>query len=490
MKAMQTRRLPASPDHLPYRLRWRRRASPSSLPLRANRLGTHRRFGQASHSLVGRERIVFAFTIAAYYALLFLDYVYFISPAYSYAGLTSNVSIPKLYSSAAIVLLIAMFHPLDATRLRAVLSLIAYLAGFVPLAVFFAANDSSGIFFYNAAAAFVIFLVIANADFAAIPKVSVPRLFVEGALWGLVAFIFLAILAAGGLSIFSLNPFSVYDRRPVASVMFSGLGLPYLLPWTANVALPALAGIGLYRRQRYVAAAAVILAILLYGFTTHKGMALGTVLVVGLYFVRKTLNNLVVGVAAAAACVVALALVEEAAFGSSYLNSFIVRRVFFVPAMLAFSYYNLFSEIGNVYMSSSNIPIFGAYPFSDPPPTLVSLFVFGHPYSNANNGIFGTGYMHFGFAGIYIWLGLAGVYVNLAQSMSRAVPAWFTLSLTAVPVFALFTNADLPTGLLTHGFALALVVLYGVAGSAASHGSRLPGDVTGHSAMRRWHGPR
>lgn len=436
--------------------------------LRAAALASRTRRDTAKHRsfvISALHRIAFIVATAAYFLSLLASYLFYIAPRYSYYGLISDFSVEKTVLSGLVVLGIATIHPVRRGRLASVLSSLAFFVGFVPLSVFFGAANGDTFFYINSALAFLLFLGLANAPYLHMPALYVPSKAIEIALWAIVVYDFILLIALGGLSIFSLDPFTVYERRPVASSMFSGFFLPYLVPWAGNVALPILMAISLHRRMYFRSAAILMLAVGLYGFTTHKTIAVTTLLVVLLYVFSRRKVPMLLAFPSGGAVVTVLGISEAVTFGTQTINGFLIRRALFVPAMLAFAYYAVFSQAGFVYMTASSLPIFGEYPFPEPPTMMVSRFVFGHPFANANNGLFGAGYMQFGIVGIYMWLGIVGLLVNIMGGFARRLPIWLSVPVTAVPILGFFTNADLPTGLVTHGFGLLIVVFYALSGS-------------------------
>ena len=66
-----------------------------------------------------------------------------------------------------------------------------------------------------------------------------------------------------------------------------------------------------------------------------------------------------------------------------------------------------------------------------------------------------------GLLGVVIYGLLAGALLKLVDSLvTRVVPLWMALSVVIVPIFMLFTSADLMTTLLTHGLGFAVFMLY------------------------------
>lgn len=138
----------------------------------------------------------------------------------------------------------------------------------------------------------------------------------------------------------------------------------------------------------------------------------------------------------------------------------LVRRVFFVPADLSFKYYEVFSELGNVYLSNSIFSSFIKYPFSYPPQLLVSMYALGNE-SWANSGFLATSFMHFNVFGVILFSFIVAVLIKIVDSLvENKLPVWLGVAIVITPFSSLFKSSDLFTSLLTHGLLLSLILLW------------------------------
>ena len=72
--------------------------------------------------------------------------------------------------------------------------------------------------------------------------------------------------------------------------------------------------------------------------------------------------------------------------------------------------------------------------------------------------------MHFNIFGVVFFAFIVGMILWLLDAVSTRLPSWLCLSVVIGPIMSLFTSADLGTTLLTHGLALALLILYFLSG--------------------------
>jgi len=146
---------------------------------------------------------------------------------------------------------------------------------------------------------------------------------------------------------------------------------------------------------------------------------------------------------------------------SALLPSFLIRRVFFVPALLKYNYYDFFGANGYVYWSNSIFSSFIDYPYNLPPVNMIGSKYYGTPEMGANTGFMATSFMHLGVPGM-ILVGLVVAFLlKLIDAFANGdKPTWFYLSFLSVPFFGLFGNAALLTSLLTHGLGIGILMAW------------------------------
>jgi hypothetical protein len=89
------------------------------------------------------------------------------------------------------------------------------------------------------------------------------------------------------------------------------------------------------------------------------------------------------------------------------------------------------------------------------------LFLTRNPLENVDTGFLGTGYMQFGSIGMLVYSLIVGALLWLGDALTVGrVPAWMGAAILIGPFFSLFNDSDLPTSLLTHGLAIALLLLF------------------------------
>lgn len=400
------------------------------------------------------------------FAILFASYVLVISPRYAYAGLTTDITALRI---PEVLCLLAIFSAFVRRELRTLADFFLWVLVFVilvPMCVLFVCRPESRGFFYATFASCALAAVFARTPLRI--RACAARTTQKLLLASLVALaLCLCLLVAqGGVALFNLDLSRVYEFRDAFSQATGG-GLKYFFyTWTYSVLCVFVMTWALYNRQIPLFIVGAVACLLFFGFSSHKQYVLYPFAAVWLCLPRKhgfRYHEFLVFLA----ILCALAAAERVVLGGTSLFDVVVRRQFFVPAALNFEYYKVFKDIGHVYLSSTGLNPFVAYPFSHPAPRMVNFLVYGLPYGGANTGFIGTSYMHLGYFG----MALFGIVVGLILAAANAVfqggrPAAIKLAIVLVPLTKLITSADLTTTLFSHGLAFSLLILWLYQGGA------------------------
>ncbi|BCN23018.1 hypothetical protein [Vibrio alfacsensis] len=85
----------------------------------------------------------------------------------------------------------------------------------------------------------------------------------------------------------------------------------------------------------------------------------------------------------------------------------------------------------------------------------------GKSGSGANNGLIASGFAHAGIFGVLIYTIVFAFLIKLIDFLGGKVfPVWFLLAAFIVPISSAVLNSDLLTTLSTHGFGVAIFMLY------------------------------
>lgn len=394
--------------------------------------------------------------------VLDLSYICAVAPYFESMGFILKIKAAKVVESYILTGILSLFLPHEIKKPSDFCILLLFLLPVLPTLSLYGLTDAARAYTYMLALAFLTVMEGRRL----IPLLKLARLkdgrklaVISAA--GIILVTVLWLIARGGLNYFNLDLVKVYDyRRTVDAVVNIGIW-GYINTWTFKVFNPLLISWSLFRKNYPVFVFSLLLQILLFGISSHKSVLFYPVLILALYFFierRYSLHLIVMGIVG----IIGISDMPLFISGQIFPVSLFIRRLMYVPALLNYAYYELFSQNGLVYWTTVKpFSFFFEYPFDYPPPQLVSLYLWGHTNTWANNGFLATSYMHFGFVGMVIFSLIIGMLLRLIDILVRnRLPLWFGLSLVVVPLFSLFTSADLTTALLNHGLGISMFLLW------------------------------
>ena len=245
------------------------------------------------------------------------------------------------------------------------------------------------------------------------------------------------------------------DNKDLASV---GL-LAYTNNWTYKIFNIFLFSFSLYRRRYFLALLVFILQVYFYAAAAHKVLLFLPIMVLAIWFYFKKTNNLIV-VPFIFSMAILISIVTFYVFNDTLTSFLFSRRVFFVPAHLTFVYFEYFSQNAHVFWSNSILSQFITYPYDVSMTHVIGRYL-GNEDSGANNGFIASGFAHAGLLGVFFYSFIVGLILRLINDITlEAFPLWLAVSLCVVPLRSLLISSDLFTTMLTHGFLVALIIIF------------------------------
>jgi hypothetical protein len=270
-----------------------------------------------------------------------------------------------------------------------------------------------------------------------------------------------ALLTRGGLKRLSFDLTAVYEvREEFLSELAPFAG--YLVPWQGYVLNPALMLIAVQRRSLLIGLLGLALQLLLFSMTGFRAFLFIPALLLVFYVIGRQ-RQLVATVLAGMLAVVGIALVLYAWLDEPLIPLLLVDRVIVVPAEIHYWYYDFFGVHGQAPLQLSQSILAAVSPshYSAPIAEVIGWTYLGSAAS-ANVGLFGDAFANFGFAGCAIFALLLVFVLKAVDAAGRFTDPRVAAALLAMPAFELI-NSGLLTTLLTHGLALAIVVLWALA---------------------------
>jgi hypothetical protein len=214
----------------------------------------------------------------------------------------------------------------------------------------------------------------------------------------------------------------------------------------------------LYRRY-FLFLVFFLVQIYFFSASTHKSVLFFPFLLVGVWFYFRKTSSLVI-LPVMFSSVIIVTLFSYLMLDDLWLSSLFSRRVFYVPANLTFVYFDFFSDNPNIFWSNSVLSSFLTYPYDLSLTHVVGRYL-GSEEMGANNGFIASGYAHAGIFGVFIYSIIVGIILRFLNDITyKTMPVWLAVALTIVPLRSLLISSDLFTVMLTHGFIVAIILVY------------------------------
>lgn len=270
------------------------------------------------------------------------------------------------------------------------------------------------------------------------------------------AYIYVGLIATGGLGRLNFNLYSVYETRSeYQNAMMPGFG--YLVSWVAYVINMTFLIFFFSKKKWLYVVATLIAQLALFGMTNFKSFLFAPVAALGIaiarqYFVLPRL--LLLGIIAA----ISLGTVVHMA--GEIMGISIIRRALFVPAALHGLYFDYFSSAPLGLMAGTRFAELFGSTYDETAVNIIARLFWGEDIS-PNVGWIGDAFAQFSWLGVFIYTILFSFFLKLADSLvahldprNRAIEGLLVGS-----AFAL-CSSGLTSTLLTHGFLILLLALW------------------------------
>lgn len=142
-----------------------------------------------------------------------------------------------------------------------------------------------------------------------------------------------------------------------------------------------------------------------------------------------------------------------------FLVAFVIRRVFFVPNLLGYNYYDFFSVNTPDYFRQSFLRNFG---FQSPYiaiDNMIGSIYYNKPDMAANNGLISDAYTNLGWIGLIVMPMLLILILKVLDACAEGLDKRIFV-ITAVTMTFILISSFLSTALLTHGLLAVCLILY------------------------------
>jgi len=392
---------------------------------------------------------------------LVLDYIYvaYIADEYYALHYTININYLKYFESNILVILGAALIPQKPVKVSDILLVFYFVFPVLCMLSLYGLRNEPRIYTYFTYLSFLIIYFVSKLKSIKI-RIPIVKNGLGLALFFSLFIVFITtiwILLKMGFNYFSLSLVDVYSYRgDINEAMFGGF-FGYLVVWTTKVFTIFILTYGLHNKKHVLTLFSIILSIMLFGLTSHKAVAFYPLLIFFVFlFINKKTRFFYFPLATITFILITYSLTYFLDY--DFIFKLIVRRIFYLPSHINYTYYEFFSTKDLVLLSNTIINPITDYPFTERYTLLVGQYL-GNPNMSANTGFIATSYMHLGYFGMFIFSIIVGFILKLIDDHSQELPLWMSTSIVIVPIFTLFLSADLTTAFLTHGVLVSLSIL-------------------------------
>lgn len=419
------------------------------------------------HPFAGRM----SFVLSVLFLRLALDaaYVLYVAPVFGnhfLVPLELEFDWGRYFSSFLLVVVPTTFLPYGKENLSGLFFCIPLVFLYIPMTTIYGLDlgrTSLGVFLCLSAlvvAYFVAKVRICGARLA-VAKKGKGIVILLGAL--VLVYFYVWSVITGAVNYINFDLLKIYEFRGVASELMNVGPLSYLNLLAAKVFNPFVLALGFMRRS-YILICIGLLNQIYYFATTQHRMHLFVpllVLFVWLLYRDKSYMSLPQFYGFVGGGVVAV-LGFSLFLQLDVLPAIILRRAFFVPAGVAFSWVEYFVDKPKVlfadrFLSTVSVSVYAGENL----PHFLGYVLSGRNEIAFNAGLVGAGYAQAGFFGVVAYACVLGVVLKCVNALLKSgVPKLLAASLLFAPLRTAWADSDLLTTLVSHGVVVSLCLLW------------------------------
>ncbi|MFB1632413.1 MULTISPECIES: hypothetical protein [unclassified Pseudomonas] len=411
---------------------------------------------------VSAHKCLFFFALLLFRGVMDLSYGFVISEAFMYEGFLMHWDVGQ-YTLSWIIYLISFGFVSDRVlKVGDYFFAVALLSVVAPLSTMYGLDAEKPVdpLLVTVFALYIIYYISRLGIFSLkkLPVVVGGRFLAVCISLLFVVFLVFWFVASGARP--NLDFTQVYEFREANAELTAKGIFAYTNNWTFQVFSIYLISVALFYRKYLFVALLLLVQVYFFSIASHRSILFIPFLVFGSWMYFRYSNSLLV-LPVALALIILASIVSYYAFDDVWLSSLMSRRVFFVPANLSFVYFDFFGFNPHVYWSNSILSAFSTYPYGDLGVPYVVGEYMGREGMGANNGFVSSGFAHAGVYGVLFYATIIGLIVRLINDVTvNNMPIWIAVAISVVPLRSILISSDLFTVMLTHGFGIALVLIY------------------------------
>jgi hypothetical protein len=407
---------------------------------------------------------------ATYVGAIHWSYVTIISPLFDYNGaLYRPATDGSLMLAFFVSILPAFWLPMVVSRPSQVAIWVLYVLAYVPsilIPYYVLGTGFEGVLplTFAVALSFALLTLMTRVQIGAtyVPARSMRSF--ETLVLGLAIVLAAYTILAFGLRLDLPALTDVYDVRAVFDQAVADTNVPfaaYAVDWSLYVANPLLVLLGLRSKRFGLVALGLAIELLVYGTTGYKSALLSVMLLVPLLVLLSRRLRPAFGLSLPTASVVLVlgSVIWDQVNDSTIATLLFIHRVIALPGQLVADYYEFFSQHQTFGLSHSILSFLGPAPYVLQPPKLIAAVYFNNPNENANANLWADAFANFGIGGIIVFTIVLGLVLLLLDSAASGRDLRVTGALAGLMAIVL-SNSALLTTVLSHGLALAILLIF------------------------------
>lgn len=367
-----------------------------------------------------------------------------------------EVNIFKYFLSLIFIFFFTFFTDYKSENISNFLRFFFLIFFFIPFTSVFSLGNYSTFVFLSVTLSFLIIYINKIKMFkVSINFISFKYLILTSLI--IFAVFFYNLLNIGVLEHISFTFPEISNHRTIKGNLINQGPFSYISIWCYKVILPFLLIFYFYKKNYFISIFWIFIFFLLYSLSSVKSVLFYPFFSLSLFLYLKNFKNLhffLIGIVSL--FIINFILYYFLNYHVTY-GSYIIRRIFYMPAIITFKYFQYFSLNDFVYWSDSILSFLKTYPYYENTSILIGQKVFNLPAS-VNNNYISTGYMHAGIMGIIIYSVILMLILNFLDKNLNNKYNFVFVPIMINPFFSLFISSDLLTSLLTHGIILSILI--------------------------------
>jgi hypothetical protein len=403
-------------------------------------------------------RVLFLIVAILFRASLDFSFIEIVSYVFEYEGFMIDLDRDKYLASWVFFFLLTIYLPNKIRQPSDCLIVVAFFTIITPIFVLFGLQNQNTWHTVLVGVQFLIIEIARKYKISQIPSLErygkiIRYIIVISIIVGSVV-----IISISGVKNFNLDFDRVYEyRAETTASVYAGI-LGYFTVWVTNIFGGYLLIMTLERRNWVLSLLLLFLHVVWYGATSHKALVFYPILILFSYAMFRK-SKYLFSVPLSLMLVVAVSLINYKITENIFASSMFIRRTFFVPPFMVYTYYDFFSENSLVYWSNSFLSGIVNYSYDENINLVIGRHL-GQDNLWANVSFFATGFMHAGVLGVVVYGVICGLLLSVLDYAFRVgVQMWVVIALAIVPFHNLFTSADLGVSILTHGIGITMVLI-------------------------------